>query len=177
MLYVSTERVPESSKFSLVDWLIGPAHACSPALYDGDIISSVVEMDLVSNASFGESFGPGVSLASEFEAEEIEIDGIDYGDIGLSQIQLLESYSASDLQSAFVRYILRPSYSAEEPALAPEADMLHRFTFTIALANGEMFVMDSEAINISSKPMENQIDPFPSETRPSLDKVRANHQP
>lgn len=153
--YVSRVRVPASVKFSILDWLIGPAHACSPPLYHGDIISKVVEMDLVSNASLGVSFGPGVSLASEFEAEGIEIDGIDYGDFGISQNQPLESYSTSDFQSASVRYILRPFFSAEEPALASEANMLHRSTFTIALATGEMFVMDSEAINISSKSMEN----------------------
>jgi len=144
--YDSMPRDTRSAGIGLLDWFIDSAQACSPALYRGDVESTIVTADLLSTTSFGNEFGAGESLAAAFNIAPIATNGIKVGDFFDDSQVPMQSVTSSEPAIGAVRYEL---YAQTPLKLAPVSDELHQFTFSISLDTGEMFTATTDPVLIS----------------------------
>ena len=143
MNYVRQRRAETAARFSILDWLIGSANACS-IYYEGDMKSRVIDVDLYSNASLGDGYEAGSSLEASFNMRGQRVSEINYGpSYGASTVSM-PTYQPDNPITAEVEYILRPQFPLSAIP-APTATELHQFTFSITLETGEMFTATSNS--------------------------------
>lgn len=145
MAYARQPRESASGNWSLLNWLVGNAHACTLPPYEGDINSRVTDVNLMSDADFGDAFSAGTSLNTAFEIEEREVEGIDYGYSQSPQRASMSEYVIEGSVTAAVEYVLTPRESGLVPVSTGAGD-LHQLTFSIMLDTGEMFTAMTGAV-------------------------------
>ena len=145
MAYTRQPRESASGNWSLLNWLVGNAHACTLPPYEGDINSRVTDVNLMSNADFADAFSAGTSLNTAFEIEEREVEGIVYGYSQSPQRASMSDYVVEGVVTAAVEYVLTARASVLAPTPA-DSGYLHQFTFSIMLDTGEMFTAMTEAV-------------------------------
>ena len=149
MAYTRQARESASGNWSLLNWLVGNAHACTLPPYEGDINSRVTDVDLMSNADFGDGFNAGESLNTAFHIEEREVEDIVYGYFHSPQRASMSEYVIEGSITAAVEYVLTPRESVLVP-VSTGAGELHQLTFSIMLDTGEMFTATTGAVLLSN---------------------------
>lgn len=135
----------QSVGHTLANLLIKPSYACSPVGHR--LTTPVVGMGLISNASLGDSYSPGVSLGSIFEAEASTAEEFRFS--GSRRVDAIELISIDNPIADSVRYDLRLNLPSAQLLSTAGSNELHRFTLALNLSDGQSFSVDTAPILIT----------------------------
>ena len=138
----------EAEKWSvgmLLDWLMPPAHACSPIYQEGDVRSLLHSIDMHSAADMNARYPAGQSLASLFQVHENAVEGVFYGDFGRVYRRNMAALGGSS-QRMMLDFVISAEEGSELIEDTVLDDNVHRFTLSVELKDGRAFSMDSNDV-------------------------------
>ena len=136
----------QTASWNLLDVFFKPAMACSPL--PGYVNSQLTGLSLISNRSFGSNYQPGEPLDTLFFAEEITSFDFDGIFVDTPDSRMLSEYTRGNPATPGAGYAIKLLNTADRPQF--DITELHRFTFSLELANGELYDMDSAPVLLSS---------------------------
>ncbi len=144
--YTIPARASAGSRFSVLNWFVSEAHACSQIIPTA-FKSRVVGADLSSSASLGTGFDAGASLASSFLIRSDDVSRYSGSDGEPPPFQRLDEFGTPQAQEASSSYVLILDMAAGTRPEPTEVQS-HRFAFSISLQNGDTFSGRSSAVQV-----------------------------